>query len=110
MPRTYKRAKPQDLDLEENIEKAVAAVKNEGMSVRAAAKVHNVGRMTLQRRVREPEKSLKSRGGQLSLPKEAEMELAELLKVKAKWGFADTTTEVAHKKQPVEKLTLTVVS
>ena len=66
MPRTYKRTKPQDSYQEENIKKAVAAVKDDGMSVRAAAKLHNVGRMTLQRRVTEPEKTMKSVGGQLS--------------------------------------------
>ena len=94
MPRTYKRTKPHDSDLEENIRKAVAAVKDNSMSVRAAAKLHNVGRMILQRRVTEPEKPLKSVGGQLSLPKEAEMELAECLKVKAKWGFGNSITEI----------------
>ena len=51
MPRTYKRTRSQDSDLEENIKKAVAAVKDGGMSVRTAAKLYNVGRMTLQRRV-----------------------------------------------------------
>ena len=80
MPRTYKRTKPQDSDLEENIKKAVAAVKDGVMSVRAAAKLYNVGRMTLQRRVAVSENPLKSVGGQLSLPKEAEMELASASK------------------------------
>ena len=94
MPRTYEKIKPQDLDLEENIKKAVAAVKDECMSVRAAAKMYNVGRMTVQRRVTEPEKPLKSVGGQLSLLKEAEMDLAECLKVKAKWGFGNSITEI----------------
>ena len=86
MPRTYKRTRPQDSDLEENIKKAVAAVKGGGMSVRTAAKLYNVGRMTLQRSD-SIKKASEECGGQLSLPKEAEMELAECLKVKAKWGF-----------------------
>ena len=60
MPRTYKRTRPQDSDLEENIKKAVAAVKDGGMSVRTAAKLYNVGRMTLQRRVTVSKKPLKS--------------------------------------------------
>ena len=62
MPRTYKRTRPQDSDLEKNIKKAVAAVKDGGMSVRTAAKLYNVGRMTLQRRVTVSKKPLKSVG------------------------------------------------
>ena len=58
MPRTYKRTRPQ----EENIKKVVAAVKDGGMSVRTAAKLYNVGRMTLQRRVTVSKEPLNSVG------------------------------------------------
>ena len=91
-----KKNRPEDLDLEENVKKAIAAVKEDGVSVRAASKLHGVGRMTLQSRLSEGAKPIKSVGGQLSLPKEAEMELAECLKIKARWGFGNTTKEVKH--------------
>ena len=84
MPRTYKRTRPQDSDLEENIKKAVAAVKDGGMSVRTAAKC---GQDDPAKESDSIKKASEECGGQLSLPKEAEMELAECLKVKAKWGF-----------------------
>ena len=93
MPRNYVRVKPKDEDVEEKIEKAIKAVKD-GVSVRGTAKIHGVCRMTLQRRLATGEKPHKSVGGQLSLPKEAEMELAKCLKIKAKWGFGNTITEL----------------
>ena len=94
MPRKYIRVKPEDKDLEEKIEKALKAIKEEGVSVRTAAKLHGVGRMTLQRRLATGEKPKKSVGGQLSLPKEAEMELAEYLKIKANGGFGNILNEL----------------
>ena len=66
MPRTYTRIKPQDPDLEENIKKAVHSVKDDGMSVRAAAKLYNVGRMTLQRRVTTRKASEECEGSTVS--------------------------------------------
>ncbi|MPC91202.1 hypothetical protein E2C01_086221 [Portunus trituberculatus] len=87
MPRKYGRVKPENKDHEENLEKAV---KEDKVSVRTAAKMQGIARTSLQQRLATGEKPKKTVGGQLSLPKEAEMELAECLKIKAKWGFGNS--------------------
>ncbi|MPC79705.1 hypothetical protein E2C01_074246 [Portunus trituberculatus] len=73
--------KPENMDHEENLEKAVKAVKEDKVSVRTAARMHGIARTSLQQRLATGEKPKKTVGGQLSLPKEAEMELAECLKM-----------------------------
>lgn len=94
MPRKYKKVKPEDKNLKDNLEKAIKAVKEDKVSVRAAAKLHGVSRTSLQRRLNPVEKLTKSVGGQLSIPKDAEIELAQCLKLKSKWGFGNTIKEL----------------
>ncbi len=93
MVRKYKpkRLKPDETALE----KAVTAIKRDKLCVRDAAKLYKVDKSTLSRRLKLGVSKKKS-GGQSSIPPEHELELVECLKVKARWGFAETISEIKN--------------
>ena len=61
-----------------------------GLSIRKAAKEIGIHEWTLRDRM----KRTREVGGLTSLPEDSERELAFLLTLKAKWGFASTRDEV----------------
>lgn len=60
------------------------------LTLRDAAKMFKVDKSTLSRRITKGS-PIKKGGGQLSIPKNSELELADCLKVKARWGFSEST-------------------
>ena len=93
MPRKYlpgKKRKIKDVD-ETLINEALSKVEA-GTSIRTAAKEASVDEKTLRNRMKKGA-PLKS-GGHLSLPVDSEKELALMLCIKAKWGFALTREQV----------------
>ena len=90
MGRAYKR-KTKKLD-GEAIKKAVEGVNDKMFSIREAARIYKVPKSTLSRVISQ--KQTKSSGGQLSIPLESELELVECIKIKSRWGFAESVEEI----------------
>lgn len=92
MPNVYKRKHNKPKISDQDIAKAINKIKSEGKSIRSAAKEIGMHESTLRDKMKV--KRLKTQGGQLSIPHESEKELAMMLDLKAKWGFACSRDEV----------------
>ena len=93
MPRGYKRKKEKVRVNEDKVKNAVAKVERGEKSIRKAAKEAGISEWTLRDRIKRglPKKK---EGGQQSMPEESETELAVMLRLKSKWGFASSRQEV----------------
>jgi hypothetical protein len=91
MPRNYTAKRP--TPNKDDLAAAVAAVNSGELRLREAATQYNIDKSTLSRRLSKGDPATSS-GGQLSLPRESELELTECLKVKSKWGFAESIEEL----------------
>jgi len=83
----YKRKLPKKVPVSQAlIDEAIRKVRNNELSIRKAAKELNMAESSLRDKMKV--KRTKRSGGQTTLTRDAEEELAHLLIVKAKWGFA----------------------
>lgn len=86
MPSKYKRKTPDKGNLDEQIKSAIAKVQSKELSIRKAAKEIGLPESTLRDKIKKHHTG--TWGGSNTLPKEVEQELALMLSIKAKWGFA----------------------
>lgn len=84
MPRTYKKKKIRKYTAED-VEKAINEVKNEKVSIYAAAIKYNIPTTTLFDKVKE--NHCLNIGRPLAIPLEQEQKLANGLRIMEKWGF-----------------------
>jgi hypothetical protein len=92
MVRHYKKKYEQKIKIMEETYRNALALVADNISYRQAAKQCGISEGALRYRIKNP--LLKCIGAQHSIPTENEQELAHLLTVKAKWGFASTRIEV----------------
>jgi len=96
MPRKYVKKKNRNPVSDEKVQTAIHKIQANNLSIRKAAKTIGVDEKTLRNRIKtlNNNSELKKVGGQQALPDKVEEELAHLLSIKAKWGWASSTEEV----------------
>ena len=76
----------------DKIDEAIRKVKEEGQSIRSAAREIGIDESSLRGKIKNKPRG--PPGGRTSLPHESERELALVLSMKAKCGFSSTREEV----------------